>query len=218
MRTLTGRRDPLRYRRRKPFAGIAALSVLILAAIAVWVTTLQRAADATALVACPPPAAGAAPQAFAALPYDALDGVAPAPAAGSPVTVLNGSGQRGSAGLAAGELAQLGFPQASPPADDPWHPAGDLRCFGQIRFGPAGAAAARTLSLVVPCAQLVRDHRTGSSVDLALGSDFSDVTPNPDARRALQLLAAAPSGRPAIGAAPPALTPALLAGARRGQC
>ncbi|WP_020659076.1 envelope integrity protein Cei [Amycolatopsis benzoatilytica] len=218
MQALAPRRTPTPYRRRKPLAGIVVLSVLAITSVMVWTTTLQRASDATALTACPPPAAGTAPPASTALAYHALDNVAPAPAAESRVTVLNGSGQRGSAALVAGELARLGFPPASPPADDPAHPEGDLRCLGQIRFGPAGTSAARTLSLVVPCAQLVRDSRAGSTIDLALGTDFSTVIPTPEARRALDLLATAPTGVPTDGATPPGLTPALLNGARPGQC
>ncbi len=54
---------------------------------------------------------------------------------------------------------------------------------GQIRYGPAGASAARTLSLVVPCAELVDDGRQGATVDLALGSDFRDITPSAGGQR-----------------------------------
>jgi hypothetical protein len=88
-----------------------------------------------------------------------------------------------------GTLAHLGFAPTTRPANDPRFPDFDLHCYGEIRFGAAGQAAARTLSLAVPCAELVRDGRPDADVDLALGTKFLAVKPNNAARSALLDLA-----------------------------
>jgi len=54
----------------------------------------------------------------------------------------------------------------------------NMQCHGQIRFGEAGTATARTVSLLVPCAELVRDSRPDGIVDLALGTAFTAVDSN----------------------------------------
>lgn len=122
------------------------------------------------------------------------------------VTVLNGAGQRGQAQLAAVELGELGIGEAAPPDNDRLHPAQDLTCVGQIRYGPQGAAAARTLSLVAPCAELVRDNRADPSVDLALGSDFRDISPGQPVTETLRALSRQTAGdQPGAGPDPAAL-------------
>ena len=60
-----------------------------------------------------------------------------------------------------------------------------MECVGQLRFGPAGSGAARTLSLVLPCTELVRDDRTDDTVDIAVGTGFRDVNPPRAVRNAL---------------------------------
>ncbi len=49
-------------------------------------------------------------------------------------------------------------------------------------------SAARTLSLIAPCAQLVRDEREDAGLDLALGSRFDDIKTTQEAKQILQQL------------------------------
>lgn len=162
------------------------------------------------------------------LPADGLDGIAPAPPQQVQVQVLNAGGTRGEAAIVGGGLSELGFASTAAAANDPWHPTFDLRCHGEIRFGAAGLATARTLSLAVPCAELVHDARPGSMIDLALGTRFTTLRPNAAARQALQSLAQpAPAVEPSQGGlaaqySPPeptqTVTATLLSQARQVPC
>jgi hypothetical protein len=221
----TSRRSRRRlYRRRKPWPAIIILIVLAAAGATVWVRVLDHAGNATAQARCPAVAAPAGHPALTPLPYSALNAVQPIPASQVRVRTLNASSQVGLATRIALELQQHGF-TADDPANDPYHPKGSMRCFGQIRFGPNGEGAARTLSLVVPCAQLIRDDRQDTSVDLALGTYFTDLAPSRDALRVLSRLGAwshdhpaSTGGLQAQDAPPPHLPRALLAGAHTFGC
>jgi hypothetical protein len=169
------------YRTRHPMPALVLAVILATTAALVWLSVLHDSG-----ASCPDPAPAAGLQ---RLSPSSLDGVAPWPPQFVRVQVLNANGVLGEAAIVDGQLAQLGFAPTTAPANDPLHPAFDLRCYGEIRFGAAGQAAARTLSLAVPCADLVRDHRPGSTVDLALGTRFSGVRPNEAARTALLSLA-----------------------------
>jgi len=173
------------YRRRNLVPATVLVAVLAIATIVTWtvVFTNSTAGSVTSCNASPVPGAGT-PQSA-----DALDDQPAAAPGDVRVHVLNGAGQRGQAQLAAAELGELGIAEAAPPDNDPLYPAQDLSCVGQIRYGPEGASAARTLSLVVPCAELVADQRTGSQVDLALGDDFRDIAPGQPVADALRALA-----------------------------
>ena len=89
--------------------------------------------------------------------------------------VYNGSNTRGLARTVTEQLRTAGFESVQSPDNDPLYPANDLRCIGEIRYGPAGAAAARTVLIVAPCAQLVVDRRVDDSVDLSLGARWEYV-------------------------------------------
>jgi len=93
----------------------------------------------------------------------------------SPIRVLNASKQRGEAALVTESLKQLGFSQVGKPDGDPIYPEGNMTCRSQIRFGAQGASAARTISLLEPCAELIRDNRQDASVDLVIGKKFDDL-------------------------------------------
>ncbi|MGH3837326.1 MAG: envelope integrity protein Cei [Pseudonocardiaceae bacterium] len=177
-----------RYRTRRPMRAVLLALVLSTVAGLVWAGVLlpeataggcQEAADTAAAAVTP----------GQRLPVDGLDGVSPAPPQQVRVQVLNASGTRGEAAIVGGGLSELGFAPTDTAANDPLHPAFDLLCHGEIRFGVAGQAAARTLSLAVPCAELVRDARPDSMVDLALGTKFTTLRPNAAAHQALQVLA-----------------------------
>src|SRR5690606_34214973 len=77
------------------------------------------------------------------------------------------------------ELRAAGFGAIGQQQNDPLYPAADLRCYGEIRYGYAGLAEARTTLIVAPCAQLVLDDRLDNSVDLALGRLYQ-LTPITD--------------------------------------
>ena len=104
--------------------------------------------------------------------HESLAAVRPADPSTVLLRVYNSSSVRGQAKAVTDELRAAGFESILDGANDPLYPAADLRCVAQIRFGPAGAAAARTVLLVAPCAQLVVDSRVDNSVDLALGGRY----------------------------------------------
>ncbi|HEX7661195.1 MAG TPA: envelope integrity protein Cei [Pseudonocardiaceae bacterium] len=167
------------YRRRRPLAAVVIVVLLAVTASIVWVNLFQKAGDVNASVSCPVGSgAPAVARQLTPLSYDGLNDITPAAPAASSVHVLNAGGQRGLATQVSLDLEKLGFTQAASPTNDPLYPRQDMKCVGQIRFGSNGVAAARTLSLVAPCTQLVRDNRQDSSVDLVLGQYFSQVAPN----------------------------------------
>jgi hypothetical protein len=173
------------YRRRNMWPATVLVAVLAVASIVTW-TIVFTSSTAGSVTSCnvSPVAGAGSPQ-----PSDALDDQQAAAPGDVRVKVLNGAGQRGQAQLAAAELGELGIAEAAPPDNDPLYPSQDLSCVGQIRYGPSGASAARTLSLVVPCAELVADGRSSSEVDLALGDDFRDISPGQPVSEALRALA-----------------------------
>jgi hypothetical protein len=100
-----------------------------------------------------------------------------------------------------------------------------MTCRGQIRFGANGESAARTVSLLAPCTQLVRDNRQDNTVDLAIGKNFTGVTASTQAQQALKQLSAwaanhpAPQGgQQALNSVLPQLNATLLAQAHSTQC
>lgn len=240
-----GRRGP-RYRRRRPLPGLVLLAVLVVLAGLMWTRVFESVEDIEAATHCNPPSppsasqnqpGGAAqrgsPSAEAQqpnsdqphselgtmLPRDALDQTAPTPPGDAHVRVLNANGESQQASLATDELTTLGFGAGGEPDNDPVYPNYDLNCHGQIRFGADGAAAARTLSLVVPCGQLVRDERQDASVDLALGADFDEIQTTQEAKQILQeLQGQAPQQAADGGPNSPPIDPQLLQDARDVHC
>jgi hypothetical protein len=196
------------------------LSLLLITSMVVWVRVFLTVPTIDQSVGCTPAAAGLSP-----VGYHDLDAVAPSPPDRMAVRVFNGSSVRGAARLTSLELAGLGFPLAADAADDPAYPLGNMNCVGQIRFGPQGAAAARTLSLLVPCAQLMRDKRTDATVDFSVGTNFNGLIVSPSARLALSQLTAwarqypiPPGGLLTQDQARPSLAMPLLTAARPGHC
>ncbi|TQM13601.1 envelope integrity protein Cei [Pseudonocardia kunmingensis] len=215
------RTRPYQRRRRGPL--LVVVAVLAVVAIATWTTVLISASGPSGASSCPISATPVGE----VLEDGALDGVAPAPPAAVSARVLNAGGQRGQASLVAAQLGDLDFPTTEP-GNDPLFPEGDLECYGQLRFGPAGEAAASTLSLLLPCAELVRDGRPDAIVDVAVGTAFGDFNPSTAARDALEQLAEPGGGSDgsanadpnAAGAAPaaPTVDPALVEEAREAAC
>lgn len=161
--------------------------VLALGAL-VWAAALRGNDAATQAAACPltPMAEDVG---LREQPADALDGIDPATLNETRVRVLNANGQSGQAGAVAAQLAERGFQPAGSDAigNDPVYGQA-LECHGQIRYGDAGKATARSLSLAAPCMQLVADGREDDTVDLALGTIFSRLSDSAAAVGALDEL------------------------------
>lgn len=158
-------------RLRTPYV-LFIVAALVLGGL-VWSFALRGSDAATQAVACPAPPTGDE-SGLAEEPADSLDSVEPALLAYTRVRVLNANGQSGQAGAVAAKLAERGFQPAGENAtgNDPVY-AQDLECHGQIRYGEAGEATARSLSLAAPCMQLISDGRENGSVDLVLGTIFA---------------------------------------------
>lgn len=163
------------------------LALLGVVTVVVWTTVLGRVAPGATPCPRPPPVAPS--YSGEVLTRSALDTVAPAPPELTSVQVLNGNGMAGQGTIVTARLEELGFTSAGQARNDPLYPGFGLDCHGQIRFGATGESAARTLSLVVPCAELVRDDRTDDVVDLALGTEFHALRPSGEARTVLRRLA-----------------------------
>ena len=112
------------------------------------------------------------------------------------LTVYNASSVRGQAKAVTDELRAAGFESIRASSNDPLYPAADLQCVAQIRYGEAGAAAARTVLLIAPCAQLVLDSRVDDSVDLALGGRYLYGSVSDDVKAQLR---SHPGGRDTAG-------------------
>lgn len=203
------------YRRRRRLPVLVIVGVLAAAAMITWTVVLTRSSGPSGTASCPAPVAG--PPSGEPVASDALDGVAPLAPGAVKVKVLNAGGQRGQANLVAAQFGDLGFAEAAPPGNDPFYPDGHMECLGQIRFGPAGEAAASTVALLLPCTELVRDARADDTVDVSVGTAFGDLNPDRAAREALgELTTPGDEADPAAG--PPAVDPALLAEARGRTC
>lgn len=201
------------FRRRNFPPVIVLFASLAVVALLVWVIALSRPPDVREAAVCNPPAAPA----DADVPRlqlgeqvsraDMID-VTPAKLADAAVRVLNASGQGGQAGEVAGSLRDLGFadPEA---ANDPIYETVRLECQGQIRFGPAGRAAAAAIWLVAPCTELFQDERNGNTVDLALGTEFTELSRSDNIDAVLASL---------LPDATQPTDPALLSKAHNGTC
>jgi hypothetical protein len=227
---MSGQTTP-RYRKRRPLPAIVSLIFLLAVAVVVWVVVAQSSHQATGPRDCPLPSDPATAATLGkALPPDALNAVEPLPPAQVQARVLNASPNRGEAGAATRALRQHGFTGLGRPANDsiydPVASTNYLQCRGQIRFGRTGARAARTLSLVEPCMQLVKDDRTTASVELVLGTGFDTVRLSSSAQRALHQISLVSErrgghsrdGRTTTGAAPARVSQQILAKAHDVTC
>ena len=172
------------FRRRNFLPGIMLFAALAVVALLVWVIALSRPPDVREAAICnPPPVPAAAdaprPQLGEQVSRSEMTDVTPAKLADTRIRVLNASGQGGQAAEVAGALRDLGFadPEA---ANDPIYETVRLQCQGQIRFGPSGRAAAASIWLVAPCTELFQDERTDDTVDLAMGTDFTELSHSDD--------------------------------------
>ena len=170
------------FRRRNVIPGIALMVALAVVTLLVWLIAFNQTTDVKQATVCnpPPPAADATQTALGErVPAAKMMDVTPAKLADTKIRVLNASGLGGQAADVAGALRDLGY--APPTAgNDTVYESTRLTCQGQIRFGPAGQAAAAALWLVAPCTELFQDQRGDDTVDLAIGTEFTDVSHNDD--------------------------------------
>ncbi|TCO52515.1 envelope integrity protein Cei [Actinocrispum wychmicini] len=191
-----GGRAP-RYRRRRPIPALVMLVLLGLGATIVWLKVIDNhTKDATASVHCDPPTPATAEPGQPAPPpapplgqhvdQNGLDQTLAATPDQIQIRVLNASKQRGEAALVTENLKQLGFSQVGKPDDDPVYPQGSMTCRSQIRFGAQGAPAARTMSLLEPCAELIKDGRQDATVDFVIGKKFDDLQVRTETQQVLK--------------------------------
>ena len=172
------------FRRRNYLPAILLFVALAVVTMMVWIMALNQPAEVREATVCNTPPAPADPNAPApslgeqVSRADMVD-VAPAKLADTKIRVLNASGQGGQAAEVAGELRDLGFADPAA-ANDPIYTNTRLQCQGQIRFGPAGRAAAAAVWLVAPCTELFQDQRNDDTVDLAIGTDFTELSHSDD--------------------------------------
>jgi LytR cell envelope-related transcriptional attenuator len=170
------------FKRRNYLPGIYAVIALFVVTAVIWAIALTRPPDIKEAAVCnpaPPPTDPATPKLGDQVSRTAMTDVMPAKLAETKIRVLNASGRGGQAAEVAGALRDLGFAQPTA-ANDPIYSSARLTCQGQIRFGPAGQAAAASVWLVAPCTELFKDNRSDDSVDLALGTEFTTLTHSDD--------------------------------------
>jgi len=172
----------LPFRRRNIWPGVIFAVALAVITGLVWMIALTRPADVHEAAACNPPpeaADSSTPPLGEQVTRSAMTDVAPAKLADTKIRVLNASGHGGQAADVSGALRDLGFAQPTA-ANDPIYANTRLTCQGQIRFGPAGRAAAASVWLVAPCTELFQDDRPDDSVDLSVGTEFTTLTHSDD--------------------------------------
>jgi hypothetical protein len=186
---------------------IAALVVLAVVVSVVWLTALNTTSQQADKTKCDLPANSK----WQALAESGLNTVVPVSPASGQVTVFNATTKRGTASLVSALLKSIGFTNMADPTGDPSYPKQDMSCYGQIRFGANGKALARTLSLTMPCAQLVNDDRKDNSVSLSIGLKYSQL----NASAAVQSILTKLSGSASDSAS---VTAAAFTAARNAAC
>jgi hypothetical protein len=230
-------KEPQRYRKRRPLPALILILILGVAATIVWLRVYDDSNELATATHCPPPQpasttappkgkpAAPTPTLGQALKNDALDRTTPVPPSQALVRVLNAGGKRGGARIVTESLREYGFTQVAEPSNDMFYTDDQrMNCRAQIRFGPQGTPAARTLSLLEPCAELIRDDRKDATVDIVIGKEFDDLKPNADGKSVMKQLAdwaeAHPKAKGGLQAngPQPKIDGNLLSGARSMGC
>jgi LytR cell envelope-related transcriptional attenuator len=171
------------FRRRNLLPGILLFVALTVVTMLIWVMALSRPPEVKEAAVCnpPPPPANPSdpPRLGEQVSREAMTEVTPAKLIDTRITVLNASGQGGQAAEVASALRDLGFEEPAA-ANDTVYVNTRLNCQGQIRFGPSGRAAAAALWLVAPCTELFADQRSDDTVELAIGTEFTELTVSED--------------------------------------
>jgi LytR cell envelope-related transcriptional attenuator len=170
------------FRRRSYVPGIVVLAVLAAVTLLIWLIAFNQPTEVEQVASCNAPPAPTVPTQVALgerVTSATMTDVVPAKLPDTKIRVLNASGQGGQAAEVAGALRDLGFAQPEA-ANDNVYANTRLECQGQIRFGASGRAAAAALWLVAPCTELYQDQRPDDTVDLAIGTEFSEFSRNDD--------------------------------------
>lgn len=170
------------FRRRNYLPGAIVFAVLVVATLVAWMVVAGQPAEIHQATTCnppPPPTDPNQPKLGDQVSAPTMVNVVPAKLDDTKIRVLNASGQGGQASEVAGALHDLGFNQPTA-GNDPVYAGVRLECQGQIRFGAAGKAAAAAVWLVAPCTQLFQDQRPDDTVDLAIGTEFNQLSHNDD--------------------------------------
>lgn len=180
------------FRRRNYLPAIVTFAALAVVTMIIWVIALNQSADVVQAAVCNPPPAPAPgepapPPLGEQVTRSDMTEVTPAKLVDTRIRVLNASGQGGQAAEVAGELRDLGFAEPEA-ANDAIYTTTRLQCHGQIRFGPTGREAAAAVWLVAPCTELFQDERPDATVDLALGTEFSELSSSDDIEAVLASL------------------------------
>ncbi len=154
------------FRRRNYLPGILLFITLAVVTLSVWVMALNQPVDVHEAAACnaPPPAADPsvpAQQLGEQLSRSRMTEVTPAKLADTKIRVLNASGQGGQAAEVASELRDLGYAEPVA-ANDTVYANARLECQGQM------------------CTELFQDQRSDATVDLAIGTEFTELTHSDD--------------------------------------
>jgi len=218
-----GERKSQPYRKRRPLPAIIVIVVLCVGALIVWINVITNKPDINEAVRCTPTATPPQGVIFTPLSHNALDDASPIAPDKIAIKVLNAGNTRGQGAITAGTLRTLGFTQIAEPQNDAAYLTQVPKCRGQLRFGTNGISAARTVSLIAPCSELVRDNRSDASVDLTIGDTFGQLQPRAEGRQILQQLVTGASqqrntGEQAVDPTSPVIDKKLMEAARNVEC
>ena len=188
-------RPPMRRRKSRPtwlYAVLIPVVALVIIGVGFGVFTLVRSGDAAEPVA----SASAAP-----CPSVSASAVAPLP---NPteikVNVYNAIFLKGLAATTAADLKDRGFVIKEVGNDPKKLP---ITGVAEIRYGPKTQAAAELLQFYFPGAELINDGRRGKLIDIALGTGFRPIPPQPDINDQVAMRASPSASAGACPSVPP---------------
>ncbi len=165
-------RPPMRRRKSRPtwlFAVLIPVVALVVIGVGFGIFTLVRSGDTAGTVATPT----AAP-----CPSVSVSAMPPLP---NPteikVNVYNATFLKGLAASTAADLKDRGFVIKEVGNDPKKLP---ITGVAEIRYGPKTQSAAELLQFYFPGAELINDGRRGKLIDIALGTGFRPIPPQPD--------------------------------------
>ncbi|EFV14516.1 envelope integrity protein Cei [Segniliparus rugosus] len=176
--------EPWPHRRPTPYYIVVGLLAAV--AVVAWIIVWPKSESGPSTDCGHPPSGENTPAQWIKASREQLLRVEPSALADVRVRVLNANGADQQASRVSSELNGLGF--RSTADNDSVYAEHKMSCFAQIRFGPSGQQQAAAVWLTAPCAELIRDERDNSTVDLALGTGFHTLNHNASARSVLQAL------------------------------
>ena len=188
-------RPPIRRRKSRPtwlYAVLIPVVALVVIGVGFGIFTLMRSGNS----AEPASSASAAP-----CPSVSASAVPPLPDPTEiKVNVYNATYLKGLAASTAADLKNRGFVIKDVGNDPKKLP---ITGVAEIRYGPKTQAAAELLQYYFPGAELINDGRRGKMIDIALGTGFRPIPPQPDINDQVAMRAA-PSASAGACASPAA--------------